>query len=116
VVIWSRLDWGFWLDFWNGVQRRGVRVSPPEIGSRDGECCFGGIYWFYAVLRRESEWGNWDLGFFGVLGGDPRGACEEGGPFMWQFVYLGEFLVLNWVVTPYDVCRCGLAFEWRGFS
>jgi hypothetical protein len=34
-------------------QRRGVHVKIPEIGSRDGEKCFGGIMGFYAELRRE---------------------------------------------------------------
>jgi hypothetical protein len=30
------------LDFGGTVQRRGVHVNPPEIGSRDGGKCFGG--------------------------------------------------------------------------
>jgi hypothetical protein len=29
--------------FGEGVQRRGVHVNTPEIGSRVGEICFGGI-------------------------------------------------------------------------
>jgi hypothetical protein len=40
------------------VQRRGVHVNPPKIGSRAGELCFGGILRFYADLRRECIWGN----------------------------------------------------------
>jgi hypothetical protein len=49
---------GIWKDFGNFVilgvgQRRGADVKLPEIGSRVGELCFGGIYGFYAVLRRE---------------------------------------------------------------
>jgi hypothetical protein len=38
-----KLDWNFWPDFWNGVQRRGVHVIVPKIGSRVGDYCFGGI-------------------------------------------------------------------------
>jgi glucose dehydrogenase len=34
--FWAELVWDFGLDFWNAVQRRGVHVFPPEIGSRDG--------------------------------------------------------------------------------
>jgi hypothetical protein len=45
-------------------------------------------------LRREIFWGNWNWGTFWGLGGSPRKATEEGGPFMRQFVYLGEFVVL----------------------
>jgi hypothetical protein len=29
----------FWRNFW----RRGAHVNIPEIGSRGGETCFGGI-------------------------------------------------------------------------
>jgi hypothetical protein len=43
-------NWIFGWDFWNVVQRRGVHVNIPEIGSRVGGICFGGILWFYAVL------------------------------------------------------------------
>jgi hypothetical protein len=44
----------FWVGIFLGVvQRRGGRVNTPEIGSRDGEICFGGIMGFYAELRRE---------------------------------------------------------------
>jgi hypothetical protein len=66
-------------------------VRTPKIGSRDGETCFGGILWFYAELRRESFWRNFNLGFFEGLGGEPRRPTEEGGPFMYHFVRLGEF-------------------------
>jgi hypothetical protein len=74
------------------VQRRGAHVSPLEIGSRDGENCFGGISGIYAVLRRELFWGNLKLDFFGVLPGVPRGAWEEGGPLDVHSVCLGEFI------------------------
>jgi hypothetical protein len=34
----------FWvLEVWGQVQRRGVHVNTPEIGSRGGEKCSGGI-------------------------------------------------------------------------
>jgi hypothetical protein len=78
---------GFWeflrgWNFWGRLQRRGVHVNIPEKGSRDGGKCSGGISGFYAELRRELVWGNLNLAFFGFLGGSPRGAVEEGGPFM----------------------------------
>jgi hypothetical protein len=41
--------------------------------------CFGGISGFYAELRREFDWGNWNWDFFGGLLGVPRGYTEEGG-------------------------------------
>jgi hypothetical protein len=63
-------------------QRRGTHVSTPEIGSRVGLFCFGGILGFYAELRRKLEWGNLRLGFFEVLGVSPRGFTEEGGTFV----------------------------------
>jgi hypothetical protein len=40
----------FARNFGNAVQRRGVHVFPPEIGSRDGGIVFGGIQGFYADL------------------------------------------------------------------
>jgi hypothetical protein len=46
------------LEFLGELQRRGVRVKLPEIGSRDGVFCFGGISGIYAELRREYCWGN----------------------------------------------------------
>jgi hypothetical protein len=55
-------------------------VNTPKIGSRAGLFCFGGIYGFYAVLRRELFWRNFKLDFFEGLGGEPRGSIEEGGP------------------------------------
>jgi hypothetical protein len=76
------------LKFWGAVQRRGGRVNIPEIGSRVGETCFGGIQRFYAELRREYFWGNLDLMFFGGLGGFPRGGVRRGGN---NGVVLGEF-------------------------
>jgi hypothetical protein len=42
------------IEFLEGVvQRRGVHVNIPEIGSRVGVFMFGGIYEIHAVLRRE---------------------------------------------------------------
>jgi hypothetical protein len=75
---------GLWKVFGNfGIlgefQRRGVDVSTPKIGSRDGIKCFGGILGFHADLRRELERGNFKLDFFGVLLGVLRGSLEEGG-------------------------------------
>jgi hypothetical protein len=52
------------LEFWDLVQRRGVDVNTPKIGSRDGEKCSGGIWGFYAELRRESFGGNLNLAIF----------------------------------------------------
>jgi hypothetical protein len=51
------------------VQRRGVDVNVPEIGSRGGIYCFGGIWGFYAVLRREFFGGNLKLVILEFLGG-----------------------------------------------
>jgi hypothetical protein len=62
------------------VQRRGVHVNTPKRGSRDGVFCFGGIWGVYAELRRDFNWGNLKLGFFGVMFGVPREVTEEGGP------------------------------------
>jgi hypothetical protein len=81
--IWKFLRFGI---FEIRVQRRGARVNILKIGSRDGQKCFGGILGFYAELRRELIWGNWDWGFFGVLVVSPRRLVEEGGPM----VCLGE--------------------------
>jgi hypothetical protein len=52
--IWDQMD-GVGRDFrdliFEGpVQRRGADVNIPEIGSRVGQLCFGGISGFYAVL------------------------------------------------------------------
>jgi hypothetical protein len=73
-----------WKEFWDfgflgELQRRGVHVSTPEIGSRGEEKCSGGTWGFHAELRRESCWGNLIWVFFGVVGGKPRGFIEEGG-------------------------------------
>jgi hypothetical protein len=89
--FWTGLKAFFWPDFSKAVQRRGVHVNIPEIGSRDGEIVFGGILGICAELRRKFKWGNWKLGFFEDLLWVPRGVTEEGGPFMCQFVYLEEF-------------------------
>jgi hypothetical protein len=88
---WNFLGIGF---FGTQVQRRGVHVNIPKIGSRVGAFCFGENLGFCAELRRELRGGNWNLGTFWGLGGSPRRCTEEGGPFMCQFVYLGEFVVL----------------------
>jgi hypothetical protein len=94
-LIFGGLD-GSWIEFleiWvlGRVQRRGTDVNPLKIGSRDGVKCFGGISGFYAELRRECFWRNWNLVIFGVLLGDPRRGGEEGGPLCVPFVCLGEF-------------------------
>jgi hypothetical protein len=54
---------GIWKDFWSigfleEFQRRGAHVNVPEIGSRVGVYCIGGILGFYAELRREFNRGN----------------------------------------------------------
>jgi hypothetical protein len=74
------------------VQRRGVHVSPLKIGSRGAENVFGGILGIHAVLRREFEWGNLKMDFFGFWLRDPRGAGEEGGPLVFTLCVLGEFM------------------------
>jgi hypothetical protein len=74
-------------------QRRGAHVSVPEIGSRGEVLCFGGILGIHAELRREFNWGNWNLVVFGLLGGSPRGCIEEGGPV----VCFWENLSAPWV-------------------
>jgi hypothetical protein len=61
------------------VQRRGTHVNIPEIGSRDGGNCFGGILEFYAELRREFGGGNLKLVIFGFLAGALTWGWEEGG-------------------------------------
>jgi hypothetical protein len=79
--------------FESRVQRRGGRVSTLKIGSRDGFFCFGGILGFYADLRRDFIWGNFNLAFFGGLVEDPREFIEEGGQYVCQFMCLGEFIL-----------------------
>jgi hypothetical protein len=64
------------------LQRRGVHVSTLEIGSRGDKKCFGGIYGFYADLRREVDWRDLKWDFFCVLVGGPRELTEEGGPLV----------------------------------
>jgi hypothetical protein len=85
-----------WI-FWGNVRRRGTDVNIPKIGSRVGQLCFGGIQRFYAELRREINWGNWGLGFFGVFLVSPREAIEEGTTWcallcIWEGIYC-----VNWV-------------------
>jgi hypothetical protein len=60
---------------------------------------FGGILGFYAVLRRDLIWGNFNLDFFEVLGVSPRGPTEEGGD---NGVYLGEFWVMVGIFWGYS--------------
>jgi hypothetical protein len=72
------------LVFWRKLSRRGAHVSILKNGSRGDKKCFGGIQRFYADLRREMGWGNWDLLFFEGVGVSSRGAYEEGG----QLVYI----------------------------
>jgi hypothetical protein len=91
---------GFWeflrdWDFWGRLQRRGVHVNIPKIGSRDGEKCSGGIQRFYAELRRELVWGNLNLAFFGFLGGSPRGAVEEGDHLCFLCAFEGIYCVVD---------------------
>jgi hypothetical protein len=87
---------GSWIEFleiWvlGRVQRRGVHVNIPEIGSRVGIKCSGGISGFCAELRRECFWRNWNLVIFEVLVESPRREGEEGGHLCVPFVCLGEF-------------------------
>jgi hypothetical protein len=84
------------IGFRETVQRRGAHVFPPEIGSRVGLNVFGGIWDFYAELRRELFWGNLKWEFFWGLGGFPRGPIEEGGPLCVHLVCFGEFI---WVLS-----------------
>jgi hypothetical protein len=78
-----RIELDFWvLVFWRNFWRRGVHVNTPKIGSRGVEKCLGEFRGFYAELRREIDWGNLKLGFFGVLVEDPRGYIEVGGPIV----------------------------------
>jgi hypothetical protein len=90
-------DWNFseFGIFGGRVQRRGGRVSTPEIGSRGAEICFGGILRFHADLRREFYWGNLVWVFFWVVGGVPRRDVEEGGHLCAFSVQLGEFICVN---------------------
>jgi hypothetical protein len=89
-----RVERIFWVEILGRpVQRRGVRVNTPEIGSRDGEFSFGGILDIYAELRRDLNWRNLKVGFFGVLVEVPRGGWEEGGPTVCTLGNLGELIV-----------------------
>jgi hypothetical protein len=60
----------FWeLEFWGKLQRRGVHVNIPEIGSRGGQKCFWGNLGFYAELRRELVVGFGDVSILVGFGG-----------------------------------------------
>jgi hypothetical protein len=92
--------WNFWGNFW----RRGAHVNIPELGSRGAEKCLEEFWGVYAVLRRKFDWGNFTLGFFGVLVGCPRRSGEEGGQLVfprvfWGLIgwfYWGTPVVLGW--------------------
>jgi hypothetical protein len=102
----------FWeLEFFEVGQRRGADVNTPKIGSRVGLFCFGGIYGFYAVLRRELFRRNFKWDFFEGLGGDPRGSTEEGGDLC---VIWGNFnCSLCWVLwTLFSALRGDLRLIW----
>jgi hypothetical protein len=58
---------------------------------------------FHADLRREFWWGNLDLMFFGVLGGDPRSAIEEGGHWCAFGGTLGQLSGFCGLLTHYKV-------------
>jgi hypothetical protein len=77
------LGLGF-LGFGGTVQRRGVHVKTPEIGSRDAQRCFWGNLGFYAELRRELIWGLGGWSSFEGFGGS-RCVGEGGGG---QLVFL----------------------------
>jgi hypothetical protein len=65
-----RVESIFWVEILGRpVQRRGVHVNVPEIGSRDGGLSFGGILDIYAELRRDFNWRNLKVGFFGFWWG-----------------------------------------------
>jgi hypothetical protein len=67
------------LVFWGKIQRRGVDVNVPKIGSRVGGLCFGGILGIYAELRREFGWGNLDLVNLGFLSSGLTWGWRRGG-------------------------------------
>jgi hypothetical protein len=53
---------------------------------------WGNLGGVYADLRRESEWRNFDLVFFGGLSGSPRGCTEEGGQIVCLCCAIGGVL------------------------
>jgi hypothetical protein len=59
--------WVNWI-FGGIVRRRGTDVNIPKIGSRDGVFVPWGNLGFYAVLRRELEWGFYFWVGFGGYG------------------------------------------------
>jgi hypothetical protein len=82
----------FWFgNFWRNFWRRGVHVNTPKIGSRGEEKCLGEFWGVYAVLRREFNWGNFNLDFFESFLVCPRRDTEEGGHLVLLQVFLGEF-------------------------
>jgi hypothetical protein len=106
--------------FGGTVQRRGTDVSTLEIGSRGEVLCFWGNVGFCAVLRREWVGGFGKLEIFGILGGDPREAVEEGDTYV-SFVCLGEFKLGNYLVWedlglgwPAYAVLCGCSYTVRG--
>jgi hypothetical protein len=95
-----------WEDFWvwifeEEIQRRGVHVNVPEIGSRAREFCFGGIQRFYAELRRELFRRNLNWGFLKVLLVGSRGVIEEGGHYVFTMCFWGNLSVnRSWFCEP----------------
>jgi hypothetical protein len=104
------------------VQRRGVRVNTPKIGSRGAVFCLEEISGFYADLWRELLWGNLVWVFFGVLFGVPRGYTEEGGTMVcfwgnfkcWWGFWVGGNCVgcVNWEACRF---RSGIRGEVFGY-
>jgi hypothetical protein len=80
------------FEVWGKVQRRGVHVNTPKIGSRVGGNCFGGILRFHAELRREFEGGigNWSV--LGFLGGKLTWEGRRGGSLCVFCVCWGIYL------------------------
>jgi hypothetical protein len=96
-VNWGTLE-RFEIGFFGGrVQRRGVHVNIPEIGSRGDAFCIGGILGFYADLRRELDWGNWELVFLEFWSGLHVSLLRRGDNLVCILCSLGEFKWLNWV-------------------
>jgi hypothetical protein len=87
------------------VQRRGTHVNTPEIGSRDGGKCFGGILEFYAELPREFG-GEFKVGNFWVFGRCSHVGRWGGGGT--NGVYWGNLIgVWSEVGIWMEVLRCG---------
>jgi hypothetical protein len=99
------------LEFWGKVQRRGVHVKPPEIGSRDGVLCFWGNLRIHAELRRNLYMAIWDLrDFWRIWAVVPREAGGGGALLCILRVLLGEYWCwLEWfceAVSRGNTCMC----------